>query len=224
MALAQSRGTVRCGRCDHKFDALEQLFDEWPDPADSPPRANRRYRPPVLGSKQDLAIPFGPAQPIPEADTHRGVWVFGLVLMVILTAGQVGWIQRDWLTSQPAIRGLLLETGLINSARPEPPRANPEAFQLISRDLHSHPTLAGALILNATFVNLAQESLTWPVLELTLTDVQGRPVASRRFTRVEYLPGQQAGGDLLGPKVHVPIWLEIASPGKEAVGFEINFL
>jgi hypothetical protein len=155
---------------------------------------------------------------------HRGAWVLGLVLMVILTAGHVGWIQRDWLTSQPAIRGLLLETGLIKSARPEPPRANPEAFQLISRDLHSHPTLAGALILNATFINLAQESLTWPVLELALTDVQGRPVASRRFTRVEYLSGQQDGDDLLGPGVHVPIWLEIASPGKEAVGFEIKFL
>ena len=76
----------------------------------------------------------------------------------------------------------------------------------------------------ATFVNHAERAQSWPELELTLLDLGGKPVARRGFTVAEYLPGRGSDTDLLRPRVHVPVLLEFANPGEQAVGFEIQFL
>ena len=221
--LAQSRGTVRCGRCNRKFDALEQLFDEWPAPEDTPPPAGARYRPPVLGSQQDLFAPFGPAYVHrPSPATRSGWWVALAVLLLLVTTGNLAWTFKNELRTLPLVGSRLAQLGLA----PQPSEAafrDSARIHVISRDLHSHPTLAGVLVLSATFVNVADRAQTWPDLELTLLDLEGRAVASRQFRVDEYLPGRGFDGDLLQPGVHVPVLLEFASPGDAAVGFEIQF-
>ena len=37
--LAQGGGKYRCGKCNKSANALESLFDEWPEPGDKPPGA-----------------------------------------------------------------------------------------------------------------------------------------------------------------------------------------
>ena len=101
---------------------------------------------------------------------------------------------------------------------------DPQQFQLISRDIHTHPTRKGMLVLSLTFVNLAPRSQVFPVLELTLLDAANQPVARRRLQPTDYLrPGAdiQAG---LAADVFLPVLLELGDPGNRAVGFEINFL
>lgn len=221
--LARSRGTVRCGRCNRKFDALEQLFDEWPDPADAPPPAGARYRPPVLGSKQDLDAPFGPAYAYnPHGPRRRGLWLGLAFVLALATVAHATWTFRERLAATPPLRALMARAGLLDSPMDAPFRA-PGQIRVVSRDLHSHPTRAGALVLSATFVSHAERAQAWPRLELNLLDMEGRTVATRRFNVDDYLPGRGGESDLLRPQVHVPVLLEFSSPGGQAAGFEIRF-
>jgi predicted Zn finger-like uncharacterized protein len=221
--LANARGAVRCGRCGRKFDALEQLFDEWPAPEDTPPPAGARYRPPVLGSKQDLPAPFGPAHVFSRHEKKPGAgWLAMTLLILLATLANLAWTFRAELEARPQVRALLTHLDLM-AVQPEPPYRDPGQIKVISRDLHSHPTRAGMLVLSATFVNTAPRGQAWPELELTLLDLSGEALARRRFTPVEYLPGRGKVNALLSPQVHVPVLLEFASPGDHATGFEIKF-
>lgn len=222
--LAHSRGSVRCGRCGCKFDALEQLFDEWPAPEDTPPRAGARYRVPVLGSKQDLPVPFGPAYVHdPAVAAQRGKWLLISAALVLVTLVNLGWTFRAELESLPQVRAMLSELGLVER-QAEREFRDPARIRVISRDLHAHPTRAGVLVLSATFVNHADRAQAWPRMELTLLNLAGQPVARRLFSAAEYLPGRGARGGLLQPQVHVPVLLEFTSPRERAAGFEIRFL
>lgn len=221
--LAHARGSVKCGRCGRKFDALEFLFDEWPGPAEMPPPSGNRYRPQVLGSEEDLPEPFGPASRSPPKRPGTGpAWAVVLLLLTLATLTHLAWAFRSELLRLPQVEAVLTHWNLID------PRANssfrdPGQVQLLSRDVHSHPTRAGMLVLSATFVNRAAQAQAWPELELTLIDMSGKPVARRRFSAREYLPGHASGSRLLGPEVHVPMLLEFASPGDQAIGFEVAF-
>jgi hypothetical protein len=62
------------------------------------------------------------------------------------------------------------------------------------------------------------------VLEITLFDLQQRPLAQRRFEPGEYLDETSDKARGLSPGVLLPIVLEMHDPGPQAVGFEIRFL
>jgi len=101
---------------------------------------------------------------------------------------------------------------------------DPQHIQLVSRDMHTHPTRAGILVLSLTFVNLAERNQVYPELEITLMNGTNQPVAQRRLQAADYLrPGAdtQAG---LAADVYLPVLLELGDPGDQAVGFEIRFL
>ncbi len=108
--------------------------------------------------------------------------------------------------------------------KPEGLLQDPRKLQLVSRDLHTHPTRSGILVLSLTFVNLAQHSQKFPVLELTLLDATNQPVARRRLRPTDYLrPGFDTSAGL-ATDVYLPVLLELGDPGEQAVGFEIQFL
>jgi predicted Zn finger-like uncharacterized protein len=221
--LAHSKGSVKCGRCGQKFDALDSLFDEWPAAGATPPPAGKRYRPPVLGSAQDLPAPFGPASMLPsEPGRGRRAWLAVLSLLISLTLLNAAWTFREELLAVPGATALLARWHLTDTP-PEGALRDPDRIQVVSRDLHSHPTRAGMLVLSATFVNRADFAQAWPEMELTLLDLDGEAVARRRFQPAEYLPSQADFSGLVGPNVHVPVLLEFTSPGDQAAGFEIAF-
>ena len=101
---------------------------------------------------------------------------------------------------------------------------NPQQIQLVSRDMHTHPTRSGILVLSLTFVNLAQRSQVFPELEITLMDTANKPVAQRQFHPVDYLRPGADTRDGLAADVYLPVLLELGDPGELAVGFEIRFL
>jgi hypothetical protein len=101
---------------------------------------------------------------------------------------------------------------------------DPRRIQLVSRDMHTHPTRSGILVLSLTFVNLSQRNQEFPELEITLMDAANQPVAQRRLQPVDYL---RPGADIqtgLAADVYLPVLLELGDPGDQAVGFEIRFL
>src|SRR5690606_8529135 len=83
-------------------------------------------------------------------------------------------------------------------------------------------SLPNALLVTATIQNDAPWPQAWPLLELTLSDLDGNPVALRRFTAAEYLGGPPEA-PTLAPGQSALARLEIADPGNRAVAFNFEF-
>jgi predicted Zn finger-like uncharacterized protein len=209
--LALGGGEVRCGRCGKRYDATTVLFDAWPDPAAKPAPQDKAKPTPVLGLKlKGEAAKEAAAAPSPAAPRapRRWPWTAVLAVLLALTAFNVLWtLLGDQFPGRQ-------EAGTFRDA---------DQVRLVSRDLQTHPTRAGVLVLSATIVNEAGRPQPRPDIQVTLLDLSGDPVASRRFIPSEYLPGDPDPGELMEPGAYLPFTLEFADPGETATGFEIEF-
>ncbi|MBI1422045.1 MAG: DUF3426 domain-containing protein [Gammaproteobacteria bacterium] len=97
-------------------------------------------------------------------------------------------------------------------------------IKLISRDVSSHPTQANALLISAAFVNQAPFDQPYPIIQITLYDLSGNVVASRRFTPQEYLQDMYNRFLLMESGTPVHVTLAVLDPGKDAINFEFSFL
>lgn len=226
--VSHARGLVQCGNCNRTFSSLSFLFDEWPSGQAHRPAKGANAAPPVIGylEKTDEVNKNSSAEEEPDeiaGSQNRLAWLFAMTLLVLLTMANTAWTFREPLMENPGINAWIKQTGWLQIHQ-EGLLKGPQLIQLVSRDMHSHPTRSGILILNLTFVNLAQQSQLFPELELTLLDEVNQPIARRRLQPGDYL---RAGADTkagLGADVYLPVLLELADPGEHAVGFEIRFL
>jgi predicted Zn finger-like uncharacterized protein len=160
----------------------------------------------------------------PRGDVPKDLaWAAGCLALILALFGQFVVHERAWLVQyaelEPGIRWFCERMGC-----DLPPLRDLDAFVLNSRNIHSHPDAEAALMVTATLENRAPFEQALPLLELTFTDLQGRPHARRRFSAREYLgPGQVETGTL-APGRSVTIRLELADPGPAAVGYEFRLL
>lgn len=89
--------------------------------------------------------------------------------------------------------------------------------------VRSHPTFAGALVVDAIIYNRASFSQPFPLLELRFADINNKLIASRRFKPSEYLSGDLAGQSEMPPQIPIHIALDILDPGKRAVNYSLSF-
>jgi predicted Zn finger-like uncharacterized protein len=163
----------------------------------------------------------------PPADRRRhllatlGLGVLSLGLIGLL-AGQSVYHERDRLAAYPEMVPMLqwmcnrLDCVL-------PPRRDPDAFQLSSRNVYSHPNVEGALMVQAVLSNQADFAQPYPLVELSFRDLQGELLAVRRFVPEEYL--QRAPTEAsVAPGAPIHLHLEIEDPGPRAVAYEFRFL
>jgi len=225
--LSHARGLVQCGQCGRTFSALNFLFDEWPAGQAYQPAKDTNASAPVLGATR----PTKESEEITETITPdnaanrsgRLAWGLATVLLVLLTLANTAWTFRDSLAQNPVIGDWLQESGWLQAGT-DTLLQDQGQFQLVSRDMHAHPTRSGILVLSITFVNLAPHNQAYPVLEVTLLDAVNQAVARRRLQAIDYL---RPGADIeegLAPDVYLPVLLEFSDPGMQAVGFEIHFL
>ena len=207
--LSHAHGLVKCGQCGRSFSALNFLFDEWPAGEAYRPEKGARRGTPILGGER----PVKPQEDEAETeDTASGrpwvsrlAWAGAATLLVLLTVANASWTFRDSLAGHPRIGPWLERAGWLQGPQQGPVKA-PQQLQLVSHDMHSHPTRAGILVLSMTIVNLAGKAQVYPVLEVTLLDAVNQPVARRRPQPADYLPPGAADA------------------GVPAVGFEVRFL
>jgi predicted Zn finger-like uncharacterized protein len=212
--LAVGGGRYRCGKCNKVSNALESLFDEWPEAGS---RATTPGEIPVLGLALDLKAaakarrdPEG-AEPddTPDAGSSK-------------KAGS----RAPWLLRAARIGGALLVLTAVAwqwaQFQAEPFR-DLDQIHLVSRELTSHPALSGRLRLSATIVNRADRAQPYPDIEVALLDATGNSVFSRRFTPDDYLDPERPPGAAMAPQAHLPLTLDMEDPGGEAVGFELQF-
>ena len=226
--LAHAKGLVQCGDCGRTFSALSFLFDEWPSGQPTKPAKGPDVRPPVIGRTQrprydaDNLIPDDTDTDKKTRHPHQVAWSLVAMLLVLVTIANLAWTFRDPLMEIPEINTWLEQNGWLE-VEEEGLLSDPGNIQLVSRDMHTHPTRTGILVLSLTFVNLAERPQVFPVLEITLLDATNQAIAQRRFQPLEYL---RAGADTvsgLATDVFLPVLLELGDPGEQAVGFEIEF-
>ncbi|MBL8262361.1 MAG: DUF3426 domain-containing protein [Xanthomonadaceae bacterium] len=103
-----------------------------------------------------------------------------------------------------------------------PPWREPSAFTLLQRDVRQHPSQPGALRVSATFRNDARWPQPWPRLQLTLSDVNGRPAGQRRFEAQEYLGGAPGQAELASGE-SATVAMDILEPAPQIVAYDFRF-
>ena len=159
---------------------------------------------------------LAPPEPVPAG--RRWPWAAAAAVLALALAGQLAWINLEALAATPARPLLARACALAGCTLPE--RRDSGAFVVTERALTAHPRRRDALRFTATLVNGADFAQPPPVIELRLSDLEGRPVGARRFRPAEYL----ADGvpEPVPPGGTVKVRLDLLDPGG-AVSFRIAF-
>lgn len=237
---------VVCSHCTALFDALRTLADHLPPepferldvhtPDADPPRLGVPvYRP----NTQPTTFTFDPDErPRPRDRKHstpafarharrsggrRWPWVVGTVLLSLSLTGQLAYAERDSLLNSDSVRPWLDQGCALLDCR-LPLRHASHHLELLSRDIRPHPSVPGALIVSATVRNAAEFDQAFPVVEITLSDLDENRVAMRRFQPRDYLGDGRAIERGLAAGASSALVFEVRDPGKNAVAFEFKFL
>lgn len=157
------------------------------------------------------------------AGRSTAAWSFAIMGLLVLLVFQYVYFMREDLARYPELRPWL-EKMCAQMGCKLPLLRDLNALEITHRQIHSHPTVKGALLINATFVNTADFTQPYPILQISLSDISGNVVAQRRLQPQEYLGDGVDIGQGLSPRTPVHVVLEVVDPGRDAVGFQFEFL
>ncbi|HJP98898.1 MAG TPA: DUF3426 domain-containing protein [Rhodanobacteraceae bacterium] len=191
-------------------------------PAAEQPEASASS-PPHAEVVSDPAEPLQPVYVRPRKRRTTGIaWVLGCLVLIVVLAAQVAWIQRVELFRSPATRAWTVRACQVIACR-LPPIRDVAKLELVSRDVRPDPRVPGALTITATLRNDAAFRQPWPVVTVELSDLDNNPVAMRRFRPAEYMPDPVRRAAGIAPGATSAIAFEVVDPGKRAVSFQFNF-
>lgn len=232
-------GHVRCSQCQAVFDGYIGMTEDDND-----------LEPPELdeivssngdkGNKVDID-PNRPSTPhsliypeLLEDDYNIPLWRRALrkifwttacLLLLALLLLQYAYYQRAELVEHPQIgRYISQACDLATPYCSIPIKRSLTELQLESRHVYSHPNVAGALVVSATFSNQAKFNQPYPLLVVSMSNIRGQEVAARQFQPEEYLPAETDIEAGMPPGGSASFSLEIQDPGEEAMAFELDFL
>ena len=152
---------------------------------------------------------------------QRPHWLSLSIVAVIILLGQIAYFKFDYFSRvQPYRTAYLFVCPLINCTLPslvDPSKITP--YQLIIRN---HPSAEQALVIDVMLRNDAGFAQPYPDLILEFTNLDDKPVASRRFTPAEYLAGEVAGKKYIPSNQPVHVALELSHPGPDAVNYHMS--
>jgi predicted Zn finger-like uncharacterized protein len=203
--LEAREGHVRCGQCSTVFDARAALLSEPesnPAPFDQSSFARAEEIAQVEAVvAQEVAPSLPPAREISLAESESdfdfgprlesrlsaGLWTVGCFSLVLLLALQLGFVYRGELaTRAPALRPWLQAVCRpLGCTVPLVGYAN--LISIESSELAAERGATGLFTLVAVLRNRAAFTQAHPALELTLTDLQDRPLARRVLAPKDYL-------------------------------------
>lgn len=185
--------------------------------------------------QDDAAIEEAPATEAvvldDDPETERTVRISGKVwlsvaasvFLSVLITGQYIWKERYQLAADTQLRPwmerycALLQCDL-------PLRSELGKIEILEREVRDHPRVKDALLVSATILNVAPFAQTYPVFEISFSDVSGTPVSVRRFNPSEYLSDDKDASQGFQPGEKTHLVLEVVDPGKQAVSFQFDFL
>lgn len=234
--LGQAGGMVRCGGCGRTLNALSSLYTGFPDdsaalpiaPSGMPPLLQPHVEQErIIDDLGDVAQPEaasedisgddrGPVlrldlEPEPAPSWVRWVWpALALILAALLVLQLVG--PEQW----------RVDPGMLGMADAPPPAAQ-DAVQLVSRDMHAHPSLDDAFIISAVLVNRSNRTVPWPNIELQLFDASQQTIGRRRLGPAAYLTPETNRSAGFEPDMRLPLVLEMAVESSRPTGFSMAF-
>ena len=164
----------------------------------------------------------------PQTEVSQGRhWIsagmgFGLILMSLLLVGQYFYFHRNEYAGNPTLSTLLTTACEWLNCSIEPFR-DVDQIDLISRNIYSHPNVSHALVITATLANQAPLPQPYPLIQVSLTNLQGQTMAARRFQPNEYLNQPHIPDTMMQPGKPIHVSLEVADPGGGALAFEFEF-
>lgn len=243
--LAAAHGSVRCGHCAAVFDALRTLTPQLPpEPIERLDTHPLQHAPPQL----ELSV-FRPnpvqsplfAEPVERAKARERSslpafaaarrraraprtwpWLVGSVLLLLTLAGEIAWADRARWLDDARVRAWL-DPACAKLGCALPLRHDATTLELLSRDIRPHPSVPGALIISATLRNDAAFAQAFPTVEISLSDLDEKRVAMRRFQPRDYLSDTRTIGAGLAAGASTALVFEVADPGRDAVAFEFKF-
>ncbi|BCX80674.1 hypothetical protein MIT9_P0248 [Methylomarinovum caldicuralii] len=240
--LRQGRGEAICQRCGIIFGALESLGEHVEEALAD--HSGCLLELPELGAAEAVAVTPepGPAQettveipeetpvkesPLPEtedaAPTGGGHWYWpaAAAALGVLLLVQIFLVAKDRLTQMPQLRPVL-ETLCHGLGCRLPPFRNLNEIQVVDRALYPARERANAYDLYLVIVNQAPYPQPYPLLKLTLTALDGSPIATRIFKPEEYLKTRNP--PLMPPYRMIFVELRLAAPKREVGGFQFELL
>lgn len=186
--------------------------------------------PPPAGwsARQSTATSTGwiPRRPPPAPRKQKkksglgGLWALLAFLLLSALAAQLIYSLRDKLAANfPETRPFLESMCKMLNCTVELPR-DTRQVAILGSDLQTDND--SGLSLEITLANRAAYAMAWPVLELTLTDVEDQPLARRMFAPSEYLPGNGMETAGIQGRSEVPVTLQLQSKGIRAAGYRLR--
>jgi hypothetical protein len=203
-----------------------------PEPAPAPPHPPRPIEPEPASASQPAAPRPRTTSNAPSFARARATaarlplpaqWprIATIAALSLLLAMQLVLAQRDALAAdarwRPTVGALC---GVLRCALPA--WRQPDAFTMLSRDVRPHPRAPGTLHIDASFRNDARWSQAWPLLLVSLSDIDGRVVGTRAFTPREYL-GAPPTQNTLASGQTAAVTLDVVEPAPGIVAFSFEF-
>ena len=243
--LVASRAQVRCSSCGAVFDALETLAEYKPQDGfdlilnendNPPPLLNHEFKqnivPQVLKEKPDETSdttddgqgdqPEFVAEKVTSVQKKSSVfWILASVVLAVLLLWQGIEAVKNGTLRLPdgVLRDRICHVVDCYVIHDE---SNLNSIALVSRSIRQHPGRDNALIITAGIINSDEKTQMFPALEIKMSNLNGEIVAMRRFLPSEYLDAETIDAGM-SPNILIPVTLELQSPGKNAVTFEVGF-
>lgn len=203
----------------------------------APPPAPAVQAPPMTAGPRsraaEEAIPeilredFEQARARRSGPGHGWAWAIAIVLLSAALVMEYAYFMRAQLVQQfPQTRPWLVRMctaldALVGCQVPYP--RDLSKLRVLASEVAQHPNKRNALLIQATFVNIAPFTQRYPVVEVKLTDLRGQTVALRRFRPTEYLHGAPASAQGLAPRTPVTALIEVARPFTDVEGYSFAF-
>nr|WP_010132304.1 DUF3426 domain-containing protein [Microbulbifer agarilyticus] len=149
------------------------------------------------------------------------LWALGSLLLMLGLVAQTAYFGFDTLSKRDPWRNLYAQVCPYIGCT-LPPQVDINAIHTANLVVRSHPSIPGALAVEAVLLNRAPFDQPFPSLQLRFTDLKNSPVASRRFNPRDYLRGELSGRRLMPAGNPVHIALDIVDPGADAVNYELR--
>lgn len=229
--LEAHHGMVRCGHCLQAFDT---------GPNFTPDQLDLQLELPILDkpiaardSKMTVLRPMTLAEQVAfikddgnEYNFKRRAWpwaIASLLLLLTLIAQSAYFSRVDLAARVPGLKPALVDyCRILNCAVPLPQHT--DLISIESSELVADPANATQISLNALLRNRASYAQAFPDLELTLNDIDDKPLARRTFTPANYLPLAENEATGLPPNHEINIKLHLNTGSLKPSGYRLVLL
>lgn len=227
-------GKVRCGECDHVFDARQHLLTEAvADTATTPtlaPHASDVRLEPILALNDTPEIPpflqavtlTEKSAPRPASPATQRIYAIAIAWLVLIAVVQCLYLTRVSLAAQfPASRPWL--QALCRPLHCQVPLPQDiSQLTIDDADMQEHAERQGVLVFSSVLMNHSAVTVDYPRLELTLTNMADEAIMRRIFTPAEYLPAHTAVAQGLRAQQEVPVKLLLGVDAQQVTGFRVE--